>query len=200
MVRNLISQYWRIRDWPIRPPAPSRRLDDLLTKKQRSLKPPQLIPIMSSSPKHWRNAVYAMAYYFNREFDYDFVQYAKPGTEVYSEPCEVCDEFVRAFLWTTKISSRELSAVGACCFRQRTSKRGRHWGLQWVWIHPFQRRKGLLTGTWPFFKLLFGNFYPEPPLSENMDAFLRKNDPNIYKRFAKSSLKQRPAHRRGSCS
>jgi hypothetical protein len=63
--------------------------------------------------------------------------------------------------------------IGACYFA---------WGgwsdeppvrlLQWVWLHPYFRRRGLLRDAWPGFRAEFGDFQCEPPLSDAMRAFL----------------------------
>jgi hypothetical protein len=42
--------------------------------------------------------------------------------------------------------------VGACCFRDTKLAHIATpvpWLLNWIWIHPFCRRKGLLTKAWP---------------------------------------------------
>lgn len=158
----------------------NERVEDLLTDEQRFRKPTDLVPVMSSSPKHHRNAVYEMARCFMQELRHDFIPYAKPGTENDCEPTDVGDDHVRAFLWTTESSKRERSAIGACCFRLRGPTGQAYWRLEWIWIVPDRRRKGLLTKTWPFFKLTFGDFFPASPLSDSMIAFLRKYDPDIY--------------------
>ena len=43
--------------------------------------------------------------------------------------------------------------------------------LSTVWIHPFYRRRGLLSGLWPVLKERFGDFDIEEPNS-NMRAFI----------------------------
>ncbi len=46
--------------------------------------------------------------------------------------------------------------------------------MQWVWLHPYMRRKGCLTRAWPIFAERFGQFDCEPPLSDAMQTFLEK--------------------------
>jgi hypothetical protein len=129
----------------------------------------RLQPVDIGSPLRVRRAVYQLAQFFRREFEYDFVQYGYEGREE--------DESHRAFLWC---SHREVDncAVGACCFRVRDWMQEvgwKGWAMQWIWMHPYHRRQGLLTKSWPLFTKLFGKFDVEPPVSHAMEAFLQKH-------------------------
>lgn len=129
--------------------------------------PGGLICVTSGSPISYRRAVTELAHYFRREFQYDFVQY-----DVQVEPS------ARAFLWLTYRTVEESArVVGACCFRWRVyrdTKCPPRWAMQWIWLHPYHRRRGLLSAMWPYFKRRFGEFNVEGPLSEAMDGFLQK--------------------------
>jgi GNAT superfamily N-acetyltransferase len=58
------------------------------------------------------------------------------------------------------------------------------WRMRWVWIHPFWRGKGILAKEWPRFVELFGaDFFPEPPLSVAMRAFLKKHMTRVQQRL-----------------
>ncbi len=46
--------------------------------------------------------------------------------------------------------------------------------LDWVWIHPFFRNRGLLKKAWKEFEHRFGAFTVSPPWSPSMKAFLAK--------------------------
>jgi len=124
------------------------------------------------SPAPLRRAVYRLARYFQREFRYDFVQYGYEGRE--DDPDAV------AFLWphveaVPGDDRFSFPVVGACCFRWRDwSDAPASWAFQWAWLHPYFRRRGLLSGAWPAFRAEFGGFVVEPPLSDAMAAFLRK--------------------------
>ncbi|MEZ2301596.1 MAG: hypothetical protein ACM65K_25930 [Microcoleus sp.] len=130
---------------------------------------PNPIKVTTKSPKTYRKAVYRIAQFFRREFEYDFVQYGYEGEE--TDPNHV------AFLWIhpeARGYSKEFKVpcIGACCFRLRPSG----YGLQWIWLHPYLRRQGLLSDTWAKFITEFGNFHVEPPLSDPMKAFLKKHN------------------------
>jgi hypothetical protein len=130
------------------------------------------IPVTSRSPQALGKAVYRLAQFFRREFRYDFVQYGYEGRD--DDPEHV------AFLWVHPegLGSSDLfmvTAVGACCFRWRAWRDAPHGhALQWVWFHPYWRRRGLLSEAWPAFRERFGDFVTEPPLSDAMRSFLAK--------------------------
>ena len=121
-----------------------------------------------------RRAVECIAYYFRREFSYDFVQYCS---------LEMEDDGHRAYLWTDPqtLKNDKETVIGACCFRWRRWKDvpadfpAESYCLQWLWLHPYQRRKGVLSKAWPYFLARFDPFVPEGPHSPAMEAFLRKH-------------------------
>lgn len=130
-------------------------------------KPLELLTVTIRSPLSHRRAVWRLARYFRREFRFDFEQYGYEGRD---------DDFDhRAYLWLADRYSHA-SVIGACCFRWRDEYKdlSPRWGLQWIWFHPYERRKGHLTEAWPYFRARFGDFCPEPPLSAAMRSFLFK--------------------------
>jgi hypothetical protein len=50
------------------------------------------------------------------------------------------------------------------------------WWLMWVWLHPYERSKGLLQEAWKHFKAAFGDFHIQRPLSKSMERFLQKQE------------------------
>ena len=129
---------------------------------------PHCVTQRSSSAE--RRAVWQLADYFRREFQFDFVPYGDHGRE--------SDASARAYLWlrdTEPSRTVAKAAYGACCFRWRVLSNGSAgWLLSWIWFHPFERGKGHLTSVWPFFQARFGDFAVELPLSHAMEAFLHK--------------------------
>lgn len=128
--------------------------------------------VTNKSLKQHRDAVYKMAQYFRRELHYDFVQYGPEETE--SELSLV------AFLWLAP-DVRHLSndfrvpAVGATCFRWREwQNHPAGWAMDWIWMHPYFRRRGLLSASWLNFRDEFGDFVCEQPISASMKHFLEK--------------------------
>jgi hypothetical protein len=66
--------------------------------------------------------------------------------------------------------------VGACAFRWREYRDYPScWAMQWVWIAPKVRRRGILSRRWGAFRTRFGKFVLEPPLSKAMQAFAAKH-------------------------
>jgi hypothetical protein len=116
------------------------------------------------SPRKVRLVVQDFAYYFRREFGYDFVQFAATERDNY-----------KAYLFANPSNEWPRVWAGACCFRWRDYKDiGSCWSLQWAWLHPYLRRKGIFGAAWDKFRSEMGKFFTEPPYSDAMVAFLRK--------------------------
>jgi hypothetical protein len=129
-------------------------------------------------------ALERIAYYFRREFHYDFVQFS-------SHPGEIAEGGYVGFLWRGNRHSRDMRSVltGGCCFRWREySDAPAGWALQWIWFHPYERRRGNLTQAWPYFQSRFGDFHVEGPFSPAMVAFLRK--PGVLSAKTRAFLKR----------
>ncbi|MBP3954840.1 hypothetical protein J8F10_06030 [Gemmata sp. G18] len=123
--------------------------------------------VTARSPRSHRRAVYRLAEYCRREMGYA-LQYGYDGEE--DDPDHV------AFLWphpeaVGASGTFRVPCVGAACFRLRDHG----WALQWVWMHPYFRRHGLLSGEWPALVWEFGAFAVEGPLSHAMTRFLAKS-------------------------
>lgn len=117
---------------------------------------PELVTTASPTWKH--KEMYVRAHAFKREFGYDFVQWESARGDR--------DPDAHGVL----LSDDAGAIVGACAFRWRQDK----WGLQWIWICPKQRRQGWLTRRWACLRERFGDFQVEAPVSEAMQAFLKK--------------------------
>lgn len=48
------------------------------------------------------------------------------------------------------------------------------WSMTWVWLHPFERRRGHLSKVWPFMTARYGSFAVDRP-SPAMRAFLTRH-------------------------
>lgn len=124
---------------------------------------------MAVTPKsslRLRREVERFAIYFRREFDYDFQQF---------EATERPRKAYAAYLFTSEPNCFPRMWAGACCFRWREYKEmDPRWAVQWIWLHPYYRSKGILGRAWERFHELHGNFICEPPLSPAMEAFLKK--------------------------
>lgn len=115
---------------------------------------------MLSEP--WRNEeMYSRALAFKREESYDFVQWSKQETDLNTHGFLFADDDGRI--------------VGACAFRYRVYENASpRWGMQWIWVAPPHRRRGVLASRWSKFRERFGDFDVEIPVSAAMTAFLAK--------------------------
>jgi len=115
-----------------------------------------------------RRVVERFAIYFRREFEYDFQQF-----EATEKP--KAENSYAAYLFANEPNWDPRVWVGACCFRWRKFEDvGHQWAMQWMWLHPYFRGKGILSHSWDKFHELHGNFFCEPPFSRAMTLFLRK--------------------------
>lgn len=137
-----------------------------------------LTRIRYGDPKSARKVIYEFARYFQREFQYDFIQYSIDPERSSN------DNNTQAFLfhhYDVGVHNDRI-AYGACCFRYRKNWTNLepHWALQWIYLHPLCRNEGELTRHWETFETVFGNFMVEEPLSKSMEYFI-ENKPSKYK-------------------
>lgn len=124
------------------------------------------VDIWSSSKL--KKFVYKFAFYFRREFNYDIIQYSEDEEELTH----------RAFLFLSRAGDQYYDKdiyriLGGGCFRQRKYKDCyESYALQWIWIHPYMRRKGMLTKAFDEFMNQFEQFRVESPYSVEIKSFL----------------------------
>jgi hypothetical protein len=116
--------------------------------------------VRHSTAHEARRAVYRHASYLHRENDWK-IQY-QINT----------DSRARAFLWIDTAPGN--AGLGSVCFypRKDGERTSTWWALQWAWFHPYVRGKGLLSEIWPYFRMRFGDFDAEGPLSSGMRTSL----------------------------
>ncbi|MDA7947995.1 MAG: C2H2-type zinc finger protein [Hyphomicrobiaceae bacterium] len=117
----------------------------------------------------WRHdEIYLRAKMFKREFGYDFPQWSPFGDETPD---------ARGFLFNDDTGTFGHGAIaGACAFRWREfADSAPRWAMDWVWLAPDVRRKGLLSRQWALFQERFGSFYLQPPVSPAMQQFAIKH-------------------------
>jgi len=134
-----------------------------------------LCMVTKGSPRPYKAAVEKIGVFFTREMGFD----SRPFTaSEYSNRYyrgvsdRTTDANTRSFLWYDAHDGYpgHWPTYGGCTFRLR----GNLWMLGWIWIHPYQRQKGVLGRSWSFFRSMFGVFCPEPPVSDGLDRFMRK--------------------------
>lgn len=140
--------------------------------------------VTATSPVWKHREIYRRACQFRREMQFDFVQWGK-------DTVKDTDPDVRGFLFPDDSGVFPVGAiVGACAFRRRED----HWAMQWMWLAPKVRRHGILARRWPLFIERFGDFVVEAPLSDAMQAFVRRHGSDAQKRALEleSSPNQEP--------
>jgi len=130
--------------------------------------PLRLREVPDDAPKNWRVAVESHARMFKREFQYDFMQYIADDPQ----------ENRRVFMWVR--NSAPFYAFGSICFRARLyldepGPPKAWWDLDWVWMHPYLRRQGLLQSAWPYLIRRFGEFNVTHPVSPAMQEFVTRH-------------------------
>ena len=107
-----------------------------------------LCMVTKGSPLSYKKAVETIGVYFIRELGYDFRPFtvAEYSNCIYRDPSErTTDKNTRSFLWYSPHEGHpgHWPTFGACTFRLRRSM----WLLKWIWIHPYERRKGRLKSA-----------------------------------------------------
>lgn len=117
--------------------------------------------IDDGAPKYLKNPVEKLARYFQREFRYDFVGYT--SNEMLRDG--------RALLWVEYGDDDKYEYATAASVIHKCEH---GYELSWVWVHPFLRRSGILSGSWSYIKEKFPNMSVSRPLSMAMQMFLKK--------------------------
>lgn len=124
---------------------------------------PELVD--TNAPFWMHQEVYERALRFKRDFRYDFIQWngcqSKKATSTY-----------QGYLFADNTGTHPPGTiVGACAFALRQGS----WSLDWIWVTPSMRRKGVLSYRWQAFLDKYGDFDIEHPLSDAMEAFVRRS-------------------------
>lgn len=135
-----------------------------LALKAQLEKDPDATWVDYRSPTWLREEVYWRAKVFQREFGYDLPQWEIKG---HHDPSAIGFVF----------HDLDFRIVGACCFRPNSSQ-GKEIRLDWVWICPSMRRRGLVSSQWESFRRRFGVFLIEGPISKAMSNFLSRQFPD----------------------
>ena len=125
--------------------------------------------VTADEPLQVHRAVEEIAGYFKHEGRFDFIQYTA-HEDIHSKNSH-------AYIWIEE-DWQDTIAIGACEFRYLGDVgQIKDWSLEWVWMHPYRRCRGLLSDAWPAFVEYYGkDFHIAPPLSREMRQFLNKMD------------------------
>lgn len=138
---------------------------------------PSPLLVSPSSPILHREFVETFAIHLRREFHYDSVPFKATETTFSSDyaPYEayLFHELARDLIEIDQPTRQR--CIGACEFRRMDSSDATTgWSLQWVWFHPYFRRRGHLSSVWSQFKEKYGEFHVQIPLSAAMEKFIEK--------------------------
>lgn len=124
----------------------------------------------SNKPHRCRPLLERMGYFIKREEHYDFPLYSADKLE----------EEGFGHLFGNPYGGGASRAVGGGAFNfEKWSDADPSYCLEWVWIHPYFRRQGILAAAWENWRSKYGEFAIRPPYSRAMLAFLIKvNHPN----------------------
>lgn len=107
---------------------------------------------------------------FRREFGYDCTQWCLLGT---TDP----NKNTVGYLLCTPDGIQ----IGGIAFRYRQyTGAPPGWAMQWAWLQPAFRRRGIVTAIWPSLENSMGAFCVEPPLSHAMSGLLNKMGRSSY--------------------
>ena len=112
-----------------------------------------------------REPLYTIARYLQREIGYDLAPYSKD--HISTRDC--------GFLFSIEPDVDTHFGLGAAYFTWNEWRDSPpSYCLEWVWLHPFFRRRRHLEQVWPDFRRDYGDFVVRPPWSSAMEAFLGK--------------------------
>lgn len=135
-----------------------------------------IIIIDKSSNKNLREKLEQFALYFKKEFKYDFIQY-EANEHIY-EHVKYSGILFTEMAWDLLEEDQPTPyrLCGGGCFRWREwQDKAPGWSLDWVWLHPFFRHRGVFSKHWEHIKQQYGDFHIEPPISADLEKFLAKN-------------------------
>jgi hypothetical protein len=128
-------------------------------------KPRGHVLIPATDDMRLRKVVETFGKYFKRELGFDFAPFvAKPSAQYPGGPT------VEVVLFDAKkpLATFPIAAGTAGL----STAEGQRW-LDWIWIRPFQRGKGLAQQAWADLDSTYGTMFKiQPPLSPAMEAFL----------------------------
>jgi hypothetical protein len=134
--------------------------------QSRGTRNPMLVTADSPSWAHFQ--MYGRALAFLQELNVGFLQWGAHGAP---------HATARGYLIEDDTGTFPTGSIGGACafgFANYTH-RPATWVMEWAWLAPGARRKGLLTRQLALFQHEFGQFDLAPPLSTPMVNFVRKH-------------------------
>lgn len=140
--------------------------------------------IRSNSAEESKDALESIARCFKNEMRFDNLQY--DANDHYDDSC-IGFIIVQLNLNCMKDYDFEIAeqniqihyVIGGGCFRDKFDKSKK---LDFVWLHPYARQRGIMKKAWEKFNSKFGDFDLEKPISSSMMRFLDKNKKTLKTR------------------
>ncbi|MFJ7904014.1 hypothetical protein ACIQ6V_26570 [Streptomyces sp. NPDC096198] len=125
--------------------------------------------IAATQDMRLRKVVETFGKYFKQELGFDSIPFAAQHSRLYDS-----DPTVEVVLFDAqRVTATFPIAAGAAGL---SVQNGQRW-LDWFWIHPFERGKGLADRAWADLEEVYGkDFKIQPPLSPAMERFLTHHD------------------------
>jgi len=158
-------------------PQPDARLAKLHAKHG------DFVPITVRSPAWLHRRLYNIARMLNREMGYFLIMWGQPARHYRDDG--------HGYVFTDE----DGRALGGCAVRWREyTNAAPNWVLQWVWVVPQYRRRGLLRRAWRMLRERHAGIFPEPPFSRGAALFFRECDelPEIIRAGIKHALSDTP--------
>lgn len=134
---------------------------------------PPVLFIDRTSIEQWKAHLAVIARYFKKEMKFDNLQFDE---SMYDNEDFVGFLFLeRAMDLVAHEDHYPNRVVGGGVLVEH----GASYELDWVWLHPFSRNRGLLRNSWKTFARRFGQFSVATPLSVQMSAFLEKHHQGV---------------------
>ena len=138
-----------------------------LPEAARDARPGGVEIVTPSSSRTHLDHVERFARYFMREMHYDGIQFEAAS--------DAQDSFYFTTNWQAFLFIHDDRYIGAGCFRHRPEESAESpWVFDWLWLHPYCRRRGNLSRAWGTIVNEMPNFRLQSPLSVAMQAFAEK--------------------------
>lgn len=131
--------------------------------------------VESDARESWKAALETMAEFFKKESRYTHLQYCQYE---HSADCFGILFVERARDQVQNIDHHPHRVIGGACFWQQLDE---SFCLDWIWLHPFARNRGMFKQCLTKFEVRFGRFSLTFPLSPEMEKFAEKYRPELLK-------------------
>jgi len=157
--------------------APQIELNVVKGASLSSGKGQKLLWILPDASQELKRALEIIAFCFKSEMRFDWIQYA-PNEHV----DDSCIGFI--IIQQNRARTREFDfkldklniqphyVIGGGCFRKIFNNEMQ---LDFIWLHPYDRHRGVMQAVWKKLKIKFDKFELAKPVSSSMTRFIEMN-------------------------